>query len=79
MTKKDKFVTFMGVPRADTSMRAGAAILGIPFECIGHRVRIGSDLAPAAIREQSCCYGRTSRHMRTSTPLSVSMSSTVGI
>ena len=54
MTIKDKFVTFMGVPRADTSMRAGAAILGIPFECIGHRVRIGSDLAPAAIREQSC-------------------------
>jgi len=54
MTKKDEFVTFMGVPRADTSTRAGAAILGIPFECLGHRVRTGSDLGPAAIREQSC-------------------------
>jgi len=44
----------MGVPRADKPTRAGATILGIPFECIGHRVRIGSDLGPAAIREQSC-------------------------
>ncbi len=54
MTRKDDIVTFMGVPRADKPTRAGAAILGIPFECIGHRVRIGSDLGPAAIREQSC-------------------------
>ncbi|MCH7794409.1 MAG: arginase family protein, partial [Proteobacteria bacterium] len=54
MTRKDDIVTFMGVPRADKPTRAGATILGIPFECIGHRVRIGSDLGPAAIREQSC-------------------------
>lgn len=54
MTRTDDIVTFMGVPRADKPTRAGATILGIPFECIGHRVRIGSDLGPAAIREQSC-------------------------
>ena len=54
MTRADDIVTFMGVPRADKSTRAGATILGIPFECIGHRVRAGSDLGPAAIREQSC-------------------------
>ena len=54
MTRKDDIVTFMGVPRADESIRAGATILGVPFECIGHRVRTGSNLGPAAIREQSC-------------------------
>jgi len=53
MIEKDHLDTFMGVPRADTSLSAGAAILGIPFECIGHRLRTGSDLGPAAIREQS--------------------------
>jgi agmatinase len=54
MTRKDKFVTFMDVPRADKLTKAGAAILGIPFESIGHRFRTGSDSGPAAIREQSC-------------------------
>jgi agmatinase len=54
MTRKDKFVTFMDVPRADKLTKAGAAILGIPFESIGHRFRTGSDSGPTAIREQSC-------------------------
>ncbi len=43
----------MGVPFAREAIDAGVAILGIPFECVGHRVRAGSDLGPDAIRDQS--------------------------
>jgi len=31
----------------------GAGVLGIPYECAGHRPRTGADQGPAAIREQS--------------------------
>lgn len=43
----------MGVPSVKSAAGAGAALLGIPFECLGRRVREGSDQAPAAIRLQS--------------------------
>lgn len=46
-------MTFMGVPYTHDLSRAKAAILGIPFDCGTHPVRIGSRLGPAAIREQS--------------------------
>jgi len=49
----DKAMTFMDVPATDDAAGAGAAILGIPFECLGMRVRSGSDQGPTAIREQS--------------------------
>ena len=45
--------TFMGVPRSHDLSLAKAAILGIPFDCGTHPVRIGARLGPLAIREQS--------------------------
>ncbi len=46
-------LTFMGVPAARSARGAGAAVLGIPFDCGTHPVRIGSRYGPQAIREQS--------------------------
>jgi agmatinase len=46
-------LTFMGVPPSTDASRAGAAILGCPFDCGTHAFRIGSRQGPAAIREQS--------------------------
>ena len=45
--------TFMGLPRADRLDGAKAAILGIPFDCGLHPVRLGARTGPAAIREGS--------------------------
>ena len=45
--------TFMGVPRSDGPPGSGAAVLGIPFDCGTHPLRIGSRYGPHAIREQS--------------------------
>jgi agmatinase len=45
--------TFMGAPLSYDLGSAKAAILGIPFDCGLHAVRVGSRLGPAAIREQS--------------------------
>ncbi len=45
--------TFMGIPRSDDPSGRGAAVLGIPFDCGTHPVRIGSRYGPHAIREQS--------------------------
>src|SRR5258708_29787186 len=45
--------SFMGVPFSRDLAGSKAAILGIPFDCGTHAVRIGSRLGPAAIREQS--------------------------
>jgi agmatinase len=45
--------TFMGVPRRDGPPGSGAAILGIPFDCGTHPIRIGSRYGPHAIRQQS--------------------------
>jgi len=45
--------TFMGVPSSTDASRAGAAILGCPFDCGTHAFRVGSRQGPAAIREQS--------------------------
>jgi len=47
----------MGVPvpgeMAGGVNAVGAGVLGIPYECAGHRPRTGADQGPAAIREQS--------------------------
>ncbi len=49
--------TFMGVPSVadpqDVRGRSRAAILGVPFDCGTHPMRIGARYGPAAIREQS--------------------------
>jgi agmatinase len=45
--------SFMGVPFSHDLSRARAAILGIPFDCGTHPVRIGARQGPMAIREQS--------------------------
>src|SRR5919202_4653931 len=45
--------TYMGVPLSPDLSHARAAVLGIPFDCGTHPVRIGSRLGPSAIREQS--------------------------
>ncbi len=45
--------SFMGVPFSRDPAKSKAAILGIPFDCGTHPVRIGSRLGPQAIREQS--------------------------
>ena len=45
--------SFMGAPVSRDLAGARAAILGIPFDCGVHPVRIGSRLGPTAIREQS--------------------------
>ena len=46
-------VTFMGVPFATDARGAGAAILGVPFDCGTHPFRVGSRQGPQAIRDQS--------------------------
>lgn len=46
-------LTFMGVPAARDARGSGAAVLGIPFDCGTHPVRIGARYGPQAIREQS--------------------------
>ena len=43
----------MGVPYDPRPTRAGAAILGCPFDCGTHPFRIGARQGPQAIREQS--------------------------
>ena len=45
--------SFMGIPHAREVGDAKAAILGIPFDCGLHPVRMGARMGPAAIREQS--------------------------
>lgn len=45
--------TFMGVPESRDLSGCGAAVLGVPFDCATHPVRIGSRYGPHAIREQS--------------------------
>ncbi len=45
--------TFMGVPYGRDLSKSKAAILGIPFDCGLHPVRLGARMGPAAIREQS--------------------------
>jgi agmatinase len=45
--------SFMGVPFSRDPRGSKAAILGVPFDCGTHAVRIGSRLGPNAIREQS--------------------------
>jgi agmatinase len=45
--------TFMGLPLSADPSGSTAAILGIPFDCGTHPIRIGSRLGPASIREQS--------------------------
>jgi putative addiction module CopG family antidote len=44
---------FKGAPNAYDLARAKAAILGVPFDCRTHPVRVGARLDPGAIREQS--------------------------
>lgn len=44
---------FMGRPWSLDLTGVKAAVLGIPFDCGGHPVRVGARLGPAAIREQS--------------------------
>lgn len=54
--EKDLFnspFTFMGVPSSTIAEGSRAAILGIPFDCGTHPVRIGARYGPNAIREQS--------------------------
>ena len=45
--------TFMGLRRGLPGSGCRAAILGIPFDCGLHPVRLGSRMGPAAIRQQS--------------------------
>jgi len=45
--------TFMGVPRAQGDAASRAVIVGIPFDCGLHPLRVGARMGPAAIREQS--------------------------
>ena len=45
--------TFMGVPFSTDASQSRAAVLGIPFDCGTHPVRIGARYGPNAIREQS--------------------------
>jgi agmatinase len=45
--------TFMGLPLSANPVGAKVAIVGIPFDCGTHPIRIGSRLGPGAIREQS--------------------------
>ena len=44
---------FMNVPHAQEVGDAKAALLGLPFDCGQHPVRLGARLGPTAIREQS--------------------------
>ena len=50
--------TFMGVPASRDLSRTRAAILGIPFDCGLHPVRLGARLGPAEIRRQSSLVRR---------------------
>jgi arginase family enzyme len=50
--------SFMGAPSSYDLGAAKAAVLGIPFDCGTHAVRIGSRLGPSAIREQSALVRR---------------------
>lgn len=43
----------MQVPHATEPNQSAAVILGVPFDCGNHPVRVGSRLGPASIREQS--------------------------
>ena len=45
--------TFMGIQAAVDPTGARAAILGIPFDCGLHSVRLGARMGPSAIRAQS--------------------------
>ena len=45
--------TFMGIPSSTDVSQSRAAVLGIPFDCGIHPVRIGARYGPNAIREQS--------------------------
>jgi agmatinase len=49
---------FMGLPQSCDLSGARAALLGIPFDCGTHAVRIGARLGPSAIREQSLLVRR---------------------
>ena len=50
--------SFMGVPFSRDLSASRAAIIGVPFDCGTHPVRIGARLGPAAIREQSALVRR---------------------
>ena len=50
--------SFMGVPFSRDLTNSRAAIIGVPFDCGTHPVRIGARLGPAAIREQSALVRR---------------------
>ena len=50
--------SFMGVPFSRDLAHARAAIIGVPFDCGTHPVRIGARQGPAAIREQSALVRR---------------------
>ncbi|MDX1431039.1 MAG: arginase family protein [Gammaproteobacteria bacterium] len=50
--------TFMNIPHSLDLGQSRAAILGIPFDCGEHPVRLGARLGPAAIREQSALVRR---------------------
>lgn len=50
--------TFMGVPATRDLSGAKAAIVGIPFDCGLHPVRLGARLGPAEIRRQSSLVRR---------------------
>ena len=50
--------TFMGVAASRDLSRARSAILGIPFDCGLHPVRLGARLGPAEIRRQSSLVRR---------------------
>ena len=50
--------TFMGVPASRELTHAKAAIVGIPFDCGLHPVRLGARLGPAEIRRQSSLVRR---------------------
>ena len=54
--------TFMGVPASRELSHAKAAVLGIPFDCGLHPVRLGARLGPAEIRRQSSLMRPISRH-----------------
>ena len=45
--------TFMKLPYSPRPAGARAAVMGIPFDCGLHPVRVGSRMGPAAIRRES--------------------------
>jgi len=50
--------SFMGVPFSRDLTASRAAIIGVPFDCGTHPVRIGARLGPSAIRQQSALVRR---------------------